>query len=87
LTSVPSRLGFRAGAAAPSGVMISFRPPRRCSRIGNTDGQGINLQAALLRHHSAASNMARSAAPSLASSATMLQIPSPEAHVTLCGRI
>jgi hypothetical protein len=34
LISVSSRLGFRAGAATPSGVMISFRPPRRCSRIG-----------------------------------------------------
>jgi hypothetical protein len=34
LTSVSSRLGFRAGAATPSGVMISFPPPRRWSRIG-----------------------------------------------------
>ena len=29
-----SRLGFGAGTAAPSGAMISFRPPRRWSRIG-----------------------------------------------------
>jgi hypothetical protein len=29
LTSVSSRHGFGAGAAAPSGVMISFRPLRR----------------------------------------------------------
>jgi hypothetical protein len=34
LTSVSSRLGFRAGTATPSGIVISFRPPRRCSRIG-----------------------------------------------------
>jgi hypothetical protein len=34
LTRVSSRRGFGVGAAAPSGVMISFRPPRRCSRIG-----------------------------------------------------
>ena len=34
LTSVSSRLGFRVGAATPSGIMISLRPPRRCSRIG-----------------------------------------------------
>ena len=34
LISVSSRRGFGAGTAAPSGVMISFRPPRRCSRIG-----------------------------------------------------
>ena len=33
LIRVSSRLGFRVGAATPSGVMISFRPPRRCSRI------------------------------------------------------
>jgi hypothetical protein len=34
LTSVSSRRGFGVGAAGPSGIMISLRPPRRCSRIG-----------------------------------------------------
>ena len=34
LISVSSRLGFRAGAATPSGVTNRLRPPRRCSRIG-----------------------------------------------------
>ena len=34
LINVSSRLGFGAGVATPSGVMISFRPPRRCRRIG-----------------------------------------------------
>ena len=34
LTSVSSRSGFRGAGATPSGVMISLRPPRRCSRSG-----------------------------------------------------
>jgi hypothetical protein len=34
LTSLLSRAGLRGGAIAPPGVTISFRPPRRCSRIG-----------------------------------------------------
>jgi nitrogenase molybdenum-iron protein alpha/beta subunit len=33
LISVSSGRGFGAGAADPSGVMISFRPPRRCVSI------------------------------------------------------
>jgi len=34
LIRVSSRPGFEVGIAAPCGVMISFRLPRRCSRIG-----------------------------------------------------
>ena len=34
LINVSSRRCFDVGTAAPCGVMISFRPPRRCSRIG-----------------------------------------------------
>ena len=30
---VSLRAGFRGGAVAPLGVMISWRPPRRCTRI------------------------------------------------------
>jgi hypothetical protein len=32
LINVSSRRGFGGGTADPSGIMISFRPPRRCSR-------------------------------------------------------
>ena len=75
LTSVSSRRGFDAGAAAPSGVMISFRPPRRCSRIGiGYRGAGLDARSLVSRLHTLPRPSSGAAPYSSASSATMLRV-------------
>jgi Bacterial regulatory proteins, gntR family len=49
---------LRAGTATPSGVMINFRPRRRCGIAAGSgaDGQSVDLDAHALGHYSAASS-------------------------------
>jgi len=57
LTRVSSRLGFRAGAAAPSGVMISLRLPRRFRGNWDADGQLLQDRARVCIYWTVASIM------------------------------
>jgi hypothetical protein len=51
-----SRFGFRAGAATPSGVMISLRPTG-ASEDWDADGQHLHIRARVCDHCPVASIM------------------------------